>query len=70
MNPVTRGWIYSYGAYQRSSRVLNLGHIDHPSVKRAKWKCKKRRSPRRAEGRLGQVAFYHPELLANCQGNA
>ena len=65
VNPIIRGWMNYYGAYQRSLLVSVLRHIDHGLVKWVKWKYKKRRSAKRAMRWLGQVAFYQPGLFAH-----
>ena len=65
VNPIIRGWMNYYGAYQRSLLVSGLRHIDHGLVKWVKWKYKKRRSDKRARRWLGQVAFYQPGLFAH-----
>ena len=66
VNPIIRGWVNYYGAYQRSSLVSVLRHIDRHLVKWVKWKYKKKgQYTRRARRWLGQVARYHPELFAH-----
>lgn len=68
INPIIRGWINYYGAYQRSSLVLVLRHIDRHLVKWVKWKYKKKRLySKRARRWLGQVARYRPGLFAHWQ---
>ena len=70
VNPIIRGWINYYGAYQRSSLVPVLRHIDRYLVKWVKWKYKKKEHySRRARRWLGQVARYRPRLFAHwCLG--
>ena len=66
VNPIIRGWINYYGAYQRSSLAPVLRHIDRHLVKWVKWKYKKKgQYTQRARRWLGQVAKYHPELFAH-----
>lgn len=66
VNPIIRGWLNYYGAYQRSSLVPVLRHIDRYLVKWVKWKYKKKgRYSRRARRWLGQVARYQPGLFAH-----
>ncbi len=66
INPIIRGWINYYGAYQRSSLVPVLRHIDRHLLKWVKWKYKKKgHYSRRARRWLGQVARYHPGLFAH-----
>ena len=66
VNPIIRGWINYYGAYQRSSLVPVVRHIDRSLVKWVKWKYKKKRQySRRAIRWLGQVAYHRPALFAH-----
>ena len=66
VNPIIRGWLNYYGAYQRSSLVPVLRHIDRYLVKWVKWKYKKKdQYTRRARRWLGQVARYQPGLFAH-----
>jgi RNA-directed DNA polymerase len=66
VNPIIRGWINYYGAYQRSSLLPVLRHIDRHLVTWVKWKYKKKgRYTQRARRWLGQAARYHPELFAH-----
>jgi RNA-directed DNA polymerase len=66
VNPIIRGWVNYYGAYQRSSLVPVLRHIDRSLVKWVKGKYKKKgQYTRRARRWLGQVARYHPQLFAH-----
>ena len=66
INPIIRGWINYYGAYQRSSLVPVLRHIDRHLLKWVKWKYKKKgHYSRRARRWLGQVASHQPELFAH-----
>jgi len=57
VNPIIRGWINYYSAYQRSSLTPVLRHINLALVKWVKWKYKKKAQyTRRATGfceRLG-----------------
>ncbi len=64
--PIIRGWINYYGAYQRSSLVPELRHIDRCLIKWVKWKYKEKgHYSRRARRWLGQVACYQPGLFAH-----
>ena len=66
VNPIIRGWLNYYGAYQRSSLVPVLRHIDRCLVKWVKWKYKKKgHYTKRARHWLGQVARYQPGLFAH-----
>lgn len=66
LNPVIRGWIRYYGAFQRSTLIPVLRHIDRHLVKWVKRKYKKRgRDFERAQRWLGQVARYQPGLFAH-----
>ena len=66
LNPIIRGWIRYYGAYQRSTLLSVLRLIDRHLVKWVKRKYKKRgRYFERAKRWLGQVARYQPELFAH-----
>ena len=66
VNPIIRGWMNYYGAYQRSSLVPVLRHIDRCLVKWVKWKYKKKgQYTQRARRWLGQVARYQPRLFAH-----
>ena len=66
LNPIIRGWIQYYGAFQRSALVPVLRHIDRHLVKWVKRKYRKRgRYLKRAMRWLGQVARYQPGLFAH-----
>jgi RNA-directed DNA polymerase len=66
VNPVIRGWIQYYGAYNRSALVPLLRHIDWHLLKWVKTKYRKRRgSWRRARYWLGQVARHQSALFAH-----
>jgi RNA-directed DNA polymerase len=66
LNPIIRGWIQYYGAYQRSTLLSVLRLIDRHLVKWVKRKYKKRgRYFERATRWLGQVARYQPGLSAH-----
>ncbi len=66
VNPVIRGWVNYYGAYQRSSLRPVRRHIDRQLVKWVKWKYKKKgQYTKRARRWLGQVAKYQPALFAH-----
>jgi RNA-directed DNA polymerase len=66
VNPVIRGWIQYYGAYNRSALVPLLRHIDWHLLKWVNTKYRKRgRSWRRARRWLGQVARYQSALFAH-----
>jgi RNA-directed DNA polymerase len=66
LNPIIRGWIQYYGAYQRSTLLSVLRLIDRHLVKWVKRKYKKRgRYFERATRWLGQVARYQPGLFAH-----
>jgi RNA-directed DNA polymerase len=68
VNPIIRGWINYYGAFQRSSLLPVLRHIDRHLVKWVKWKYKKKcQYSQRARHWLGQVARYRPGLFAHWQ---
>ncbi len=66
LNPIIRGWIQYYGAFQRSTLILVLRQIDRHLVKWVKRKYKKRgRYFERAKRWLGQVAHHQPGLFAH-----
>ena len=66
VNPVIRGWVNYYGAYQRSSLFPVLHHIDYHLVKWVKWKYNKKGNySKRAIRWLGQVALHQPTLFAH-----
>ena len=66
LNPVIRGWMQYYGAYNRSGLIPLVRHIDWHLQKWVKWKYRNRgRSWRRARSWLGQVARNQPELFAH-----
>ena len=66
VNPIIRGWINYYGAYQRSSLIPVLRYLNLALVKWVKWKYKKKgQYTRRARRWLGQVAKYQPGLFAH-----
>ena len=66
VNPIIRGWINYYGAFQRSSLLPVLRHIDRHLVKWVKWKYKKKREySQRARRWLGQVAKHNPGLFVH-----
>ena len=66
INPVIRGWVNYYGAYQRSSLFPVLHQIDHHLVKWVKWKYKKKGNyTKRAIRWLGRVALHQPTLFAH-----
>ena len=66
VNPIIRGWVQYYGAFQRSTLISVLRQIDRHLVKWVKRKYKKRgRYLRRAMRWLGQVAHYQPGLFAH-----
>ena len=66
VNPIIRGWVNYYGAYQRSSLLPVFRHIDRHLVKWVKWKYKKKcLYSQRARRWLGQVARYQPGLFAH-----
>lgn len=68
VNPIIRGWINYYGAYQRSSLGPNMRHINRHLLKWVKRKYKKRgRYTKRAKAWLERVAYYRPELFAHWQ---
>ena len=68
VNPVIRGWINYYSAYQRSSLIPVLRHINLALVKWVKWKYKKKgQYTKRARRWLGQVASHQPKLFAHWQ---
>ena len=65
-NPVIRGWLNYYGAYNRSALIPLARHIDWHLLKWVKTKYRKRgRSWRRARRWLGQVARHQPFLFAH-----
>lgn len=65
-NPVIRGWLNYYGAYNRSALIPLARHIDWHLLKWVKTKYRKRgRSWRRARRWLGQVAHHQPVLFAH-----
>ncbi len=66
VNPAIRGWMNYYGAYQRSTLLPVLHHIDYHLVKWVKRKYKKKgRYSKRAIRWLGQVASHQPTLFAH-----
>ncbi len=66
VNPIIRGWINYYSAYQRSSLTPVLRYINLALVKWVKWKYKKKAQyTRRARRWLGQVAKHNPSLFAH-----
>jgi RNA-directed DNA polymerase len=66
LNPIIRGWIQYYGAFQRSTLLSVLRHLDRHLLKWVKRKYKKRgRYIKRAMRWLGQVACYQPGLFAH-----
>ena len=66
VNPVIRGWVNYYGAYQRSTLLRVLHHIDYQLVKWVKWKYKKKGNySKRAIRWIGQVALHQPTLFAH-----
>ena len=66
VNPIIRGWINYYGAYQRSTLLPVLRHIDRHLVKWVKWKFKTRAPySQRARRWLGQVAKHRPGLFVH-----
>jgi RNA-directed DNA polymerase len=66
VNPAIRGWVNYYGAYQRSTLLPVLHHIDYQLVKWVKWKYKKKGNySKRAIRWLGQVALHQPKLFAH-----
>jgi RNA-directed DNA polymerase len=66
VNPIIRGWINYYSAYQRSSLIPVLRYINLALVKWVKWKYKKKGPyTKRARQWLGQVAIYQPTLFAH-----
>ena len=68
INPIIRGWVNYYGAYQRSSLGPVLRHINRHLLKWVKRKYKKRgRSTKRAKAWLASVAYYRPALFAHWQ---
>ncbi len=71
VNPIVRGWINYYGAYNRSALYPILRHIDLHLVKWVKRKYKKKgRYFKRAKAWLGKVAKYHRELFVHWQFGA
>ena len=71
VNPIVRGWITYYGAYNRSSLYPILRHIDHHLVKWVKRKYKKRGHYfKRAKNWLGKTAQHRPELFIHWQFGA
>ena len=71
VNPIVRGWITYYGAYNRSSLYPILRHIDHHLVKWVKRKYKKRgRYFKRAKNWLGKTAQHRPALFIHWQFGA
>jgi RNA-directed DNA polymerase len=66
VNPVIRGWVNYYGAYQRSTLLRVLHHIDYQLVKWVKWKYKKKGNySKRAIRWIGLVALHQPTLFAH-----
>jgi RNA-directed DNA polymerase len=66
LNPIIGGWINYYGAYQRSSLIPVLRHIDLHLVKWVKRKYQKRgKYFKGAKQWLGKVAYHQPELFAH-----
>lgn len=66
INPIVRGWINYYSAYNRSSLIVVLRHVDLQLVKWVKRKFKKKgKYFKRAKVWLGQVARHHPGLFAH-----
>ena len=66
LNPIIRGWIQYYGAFQRSTLLSVLRHIDRHLVKWVKRKyLKRRRYFERAKRWLGRVARHQPGLFAH-----
>ena len=64
VNPVIRGWVNYYGAYQRSTLLRVLHHIDYQLVKWVKWKYKKKGNySKRAIRWIGPVALTSPLCL-------
>jgi len=66
VNPAIRGWVNYYGAYQRSTLLPVLHHIDYHLVKWVQRKYKKKgKYSKRAIRWLGQVAYHQPALFAH-----
>ena len=66
VNPIIRGWVNYYSAYQRSSLLPVLRCINLALVKWVKWKYRKKgQYTRRARRWLGQVAKYEPGLFTH-----
>jgi RNA-directed DNA polymerase len=71
VNPIVRGWINYFGAYNRSALYPILRHIDLHLVKWVKRKYKKKgRYFKRAKNWLGQVAKHRRELFVHWQFGA
>lgn len=68
INPIVRGWINYYSAYQRSALYPVLRHIDRCLVRWVKRKYKKKgKYFKRAKVWLGKVAYHRPELFVHWQ---
>ena len=66
VNPAIRGWVNYYGAYQRSTLLPVLHHIDYHLVNWVKRKYKKKGKYSKCAIRwLGQVAYHQPALFAH-----
>jgi len=71
VNPIVRGWINYYGAFNRSALYPILRHIDRHLLKWVKRKYKKKgRYSKRAKVWLGKVAKYRRELFVHWQFGA
>jgi RNA-directed DNA polymerase len=66
LNPIIRGWVNYYGAFQKTALISVLQHIDLHLLQWVKRKYRKRgRYLKRAKRWLAQVARYQPLLFAH-----
>lgn len=71
VNPIVRGWINYYGAYNRSALYPLLRHIDRHLLQWVKRKFRKKgRYFKRAKAWLGKVAKYRRALFVHWQFGA
>jgi RNA-directed DNA polymerase len=67
-NPVLRGWIHSYGRFDKSALYPTLRHMHRALVHWVRRKSKRvKRHRRQAEYWLGRVARREPTLFAHGQ---
>jgi RNA-directed DNA polymerase len=68
LNPVLRGWMHSYGRFDKSALSPTLRHVNRALVHWVRRKYKRfKRHRRRAEYWLGRVARREPNLCAHWQ---